>query len=125
MGLKNLKGGEEMATIIAFLALALLLTGAVTATAYAVPMVTGSNGDLTQNGDGTQERLRTRDCSGDMLQTQERMQLREREQDCNSTGNGPNGQGSPAENQYQNRLCEQVRSRVQSCFETGTNGVAP
>ena len=120
-----------MATIMAILPLALLLTGAITATAYAIPTLAQPNGDLNQDRESTQtqDRLRTLDRDGNMSQTRQRMQMQECNRDCNGNclSNGPNGQGSPAqaENQYRNRLCEQANICVQGCLKSGANGAVP
>jgi hypothetical protein len=110
-------------TGIALLVLALVLTGVVTATAFAEPIVTGPKGDTDmdttrdrlQTGDcdcigdrnmtQTRNRAQLRACSGDMLQTRERLQLKDHSGCANCTGNGVNRQGP---NQSQNRICKQT-----------------
>ena len=99
-----------MATIIAFLALALLLTGVVATTVYAAPVIAGLKGD--QDMDQTRDQVRLRDCSGEMHQTQERLQLRDGS--CGCTENCQGGQ-----TQTQNQLREQARNSIQNCLRLG------
>ena len=108
-----------MATMLAVLALALLLTGAATATAYAAPILTRSQGNMNSDGTKDQTRLRTRDCSGAKEMTQAGTMLQTREQarncsgdcECECLGSGPNSEVGPEQNQYQ--------SQAQNCFGCG------
>jgi len=108
-----------MATMLAVLALALLLTGAATATAYAAPMLAGSQGNMNGKGTRDQDRLRTRDCSGAQEMTQAGTMLQTREQarncsadcECECLVSGPNSEVGPVQNQYQ--------SQAQNCFSCG------
>ena len=106
-----------MATTLAIIMLALLVTGVATATVYALPIIQQVNAAQAQNGDMTQsqDRLRLRDCSqsGDMTQTQQRLRLRDCAQTCDCTCEGPCtcNQGNPETatgNTYQNQFCEQT-----------------
>ena len=106
-----------MATTLAIIMLALLVTGVAIATVYALPIIQQANAAQAQNGDMTQsqDRLRQRDCSqsGEMTQTQQRLQLRECTQNCDCTCEGPcaSNQGDSETaigNTYQNQFCEQA-----------------
>lgn len=102
-----------MVTTLAIIALALLLTGAATATVYALPIMPQVNGAQAQNGDliQTQDRLRLQDCDRDTTQTQDRLRLRDCTQNRTRKGNGycnNGGSESMAGHMYQNRLCEQA-----------------
>ena len=106
-----------MATTLAIIVLALLVTGVATATVYALPIIQQANAAQAQNGDMTQsqDRLRQRDCSqnGGMTQTQQRLQLRDCTQTCDCTCEGPcaSNQGDSeiaTGNTYQNQFCEQT-----------------
>ena len=98
-----------MATIIGFLALAILLTGAIATTVYAAPIIAGPKGD--QAMDQTRDQQQLRDCSGETLQSHERLQLRDGSCGCTQC------QGN--QTQTQNQLGEQAGNCVQNCFRCG------
>ena len=94
-----------MATTLAIIVFALLLTGVATATMYALPIIQQASAAQAQKGDmtQTQDRLRLRDCSQNC--------------DCSCEGNGPSYQGGSETtmgNMYQNRFCEQTCIRSQN-----------
>ncbi len=116
-----------MATTLAIVALALLLTGAATATVYALPVAPQVNGvqvqAQTQNGDmdQTQDRLRLQDCDGNMTQAHDMLRVHSRDCAQNRTGEGNgncNRDGSESITghmyMHQNRLCEQVSTCIQN-----------
>ena len=106
-----------MASTVAILVLALLITGVVTITLYAVPIIQQADAVQVKNGDmmQSQTQRRLRDCSqsGEMTQNQERLQLRECAQNCECLceESGLSNQGDSEQtvgNMYQNRFCEQT-----------------
>ena len=106
-----------MATTLAILVFALLITGVATATVYALPVIQQVTAAQTQNGDmmQSQSQLRQRECSqsGETVQLQQRLQLRECIQKCECMCEGTctcNQSGSETANRetYQNQLCEQM-----------------
>ena len=108
-----------MATTLAILVFALLITGVATATVYALPVIQQADAAQTQNGDGpqSQTRLQERDCSqtGEMTQTRERLQLRECAQNCNCEGDCTCNQGNSETANgevYQYQFCEQTCLRA-------------
>ena len=112
-----------MATTLAILVFALLITGVATATVYALPIVQQATAAQAQNGDMTQlqDRLRQRDCSqsGETIQSQQRLQLRDCSQNCDCTCEGicSCNQSNPETamgNTYQNQVCEQTCLRAQN-----------
>ena len=103
-----------MAKILAVLLLGLMLTGAVTATVYALPNLDQDRiADETQ----TESRLQQRNCDREMMQKQYRLQMRECNQNCNCTCNGPNCRASSeleVQGMYQNCVCEQTYNHAQN-----------
>jgi len=115
-----------MATAVAFLALALLVTGAVTATAYAIPIIAQASGDL--DGEMMQDRLQMRDChqDGNMTRMMGRMHMQSQDHAGPNLGNGHHGgeNSAPAQNQSRSSPSAQMRHCIQN-GKSGTNGAAP
>ena len=99
-----------MATTLAILVFALLITGVATATVYALPVIQQVIAAQTQNGE--------------MMQSQQRLQFRECIQNCECTCEGTctcNQIGSETANgeTYQNQLCEQTCEQFQYRYRHG------
>ncbi len=87
-----------------------LIVGIVAIALLAAPIQAYVNG--TGNGDvfeiKERDKLRTRDCNGDMLQTQERERLRIQNRDCN-------GDCTQTQYRYRQRVNECAINRICNC----------